>query len=493
MLKKVRVTLAIIFFVFLTLLFLDFTGILHTYFGWMAKLQFIPALLSLNVIALLILIILTLFFGRIYCSVICPLGIFQDIFSNIASRVKKNRFNYSKAIPWLRYSILILFIAALFIHISFVSSLLEPYSAYGRIVSNLLAPVYLWINNLFANLAERIDSYAFYTVDVWIKGGVSLIVAIITVVIVVFLALRNGRIYCNSICPVGTLLGFLSKFSFFKVRITTDKCNGCGLCERNCKASCIDSKLHQIDYSRCVGCMNCIEKCNRNAIRFSLSKTNMQQAVAATNEKTTSRRQFLALSSLFALTIIKTKAQKVDGGLAFVENKKIPQRNQTILPFGSLNERHFNTHCTACQLCISVCPNQVLRPSTKLTHLMQPEMSYERGFCRPECTRCSEICPTGAIKRIDITEKSSIKIGTAKFIKNNCVVFNDEVSCGNCARHCPVGAIEMVAIHVSDENSRKFPVVNEERCIGCGACEYICPSRPFSAIYVEGIKNHRII
>lgn len=180
-------------------------------------------------------------------------------------------------------------------------------------------------------------------------------------------------------------------------------------------------------------------------------------------------------------------------GLAVIEDKKIPERSTAIVPPGALSARSFAQHCTACQLCVSVCPNGVLRPSTDLTKLMQPEMSYERGYCRPECTKCSEVCPAGAIRPITVAEKSSIQIGHAVWVKENCVPLTDGVECGNCARHCPTGAIQMVASDPSNSESLKIPVVNTERCIGCGACENLCPARPFSAIYVEGHEAHRIV
>jgi len=124
---------------------------------------------------------------------------------------------------------------------------------------------------------------------------------------------------------------------------------------------------------------------------------------------------------------------------------------------------------------------------------MQPEMSYEKGYCRPECTKCSEVCPSSSIVEISKENKSSTKIGTAVWVKENCVVLTDDVFCGNCAKHCPVGAIEMISLDSEDADSKKIPSVNSERCIGCGACENLCPARPFSAIYVEGIEVHRTI
>ena len=184
------------------------------------------------------------------------------------------------------------------------------------------------------------------------------------------------------------------------------------------------------------------------------------------------------------------KEKLMDGGLAEIEDKVTPERQTPLTPPGSLSYDNFSTRCTGCQLCVSECPNNVLRPSGELMHLMLPEMSYERGYCRPECTRCSEVCPAGAIKPIDHEEKSSSQIGHAVWIKKNCVVLTDEVECGNCARHCPSGAIEMVPLNPEDEESPMVPAINDAACIGCGACEYVCPSRPFSAIFVEGHEVH---
>ena len=194
-----------------------------------------------------------------------------------------------------------------------------------------------------------------------------------------------------------------------------------------------------------------------------------------------------------AATTLKAQEKKVDGGLAVIEDKQIPHRNTPIVPPGAWSARHFAQHCTACQLCVSACPNGVLRPSTDLMKLMQPEMSYERGYCRPECTRCSDVCPTGAIRPIMVEDKSSTQIGHAVWVKKNCVVLTDGVACGNCARHCPVGAIQMIPSEPGNPDSLKIPAVNVERCIGCGACENLCPSRPFSAIYVEGHEMHRMV
>ena len=496
MLRKIRIILASIFFIGVTLLFLDFTGALHAWLGWMAKVQFLPAVLALNFGIVAALVVLTLLFGRVYCSVICPLGVMQDIISWIHGKTKKKnrfRFSYSPERKTLRYGMRVLFIAALIMGSHVAVALIAPYSAYGRIAANLLAPIYQLGNNLLAWIAERAGSYAFYSVDIWIKSVSTFAIAAATLLVVGFLAWRHGRTWCNTICPVGTVLGFFSRFSLFAPVIDTDKCNNCGLCGKQCKTSCIDTFEHKIDYSRCVACMDCLDACKHGAVHYALRKRPVTEQTG--NDTADKGRRAFIVSTAIAGTAVAAKAQdmKVDGGLAAIERAQKPERQTPLVPAGAISLKNFADHCTACQLCVSVCPNGVLRPSTSLLNLMQPEMSYERGYCRPECNKCSQVCPAGAIKPITIEEKSSIQIGHAVVCLDNCVVNTDEVSCGNCARHCPAGAIRMVRKNPDDEKSLRIPVVNPERCIGCGACENLCPARPFTAIHVEGHEIHKDI
>lgn len=494
MLQKIRRVLAVIFLVLITLLFLDFTGTVHTWFGWMAKIQFLPAVLALNIGVIVLLVALTLIFGRVYCSIICPLGVMQDIFAWIGKKTKKNRYSYSGAKNILRYTVLALMILAIIFGVGALVSLLAPYSAYGRIANSLLSPVWIWGNNLLASWAESRESYLFYSVDMWFKGGVVLAVALVTLVALGILSFLNGRTYCNTVCPVGTTLGFLSRFSLLRPVIDTTKCTSCGLCARNCKSACINSKEHTIDYSRCVTCFDCLNKCNKGAISYTLARKRESMVSDGLTGNDASRRQFLTVTAMVAsAAAIKAEEKLTDGGLAEIEDKKIPKRKTKIVPPGAVGIRNLESHCTACQLCVSACPNGVLRPSGDMVSLMQPESSYEKGYCRPECTRCSDVCPTGAIRPISRADKSSVQIGHAVWVKKNCIPLTDEVECGNCARHCPTGAITMVASVSDNESSPKIPVVNTEKCIGCGACEYLCPARPFSAIYVEGHEKHRVI
>lgn len=488
MLRTIRITLATIFLVGLTLLFLDFTGTAHTWLSWMAKTQALEAILALNVVVIVALIVLTLVFGRIYCSVICPLGIMQDIFGWLGKKAKKNRYSYSPEKKWLRYIFLVVMIVALVAGVGSIVQLLAPYSAFGRIMTMIFQPLWKLGNNVLASIAERADSYAFYSVDVWMKSLPVLIIALLTLVVLAVLAWRGGRTYCNTICPVGTLLSFFARFSFLKIHIYVDKCKNCSLCAKNCKAACIDFKNHKIDYSRCVVCGDCIGKCHSGAIRYDNAKLHAQHHATTDSSK----RAFL-VGTTMAATAALAQDKLVDGGLAVIQAKQSPKRLTPLTPPGSLSIKNMAQHCTGCQLCVSECPNDVLRPSGDLMTLMQPVMEFDRGWCRPECTRCSEVCPAGAIKPIDDIEKSSIQIGHAIVVADACISAQGTDECGNCARHCPTGAIEMVPTDPDDDLSPSVPAINESRCIGCGSCEYVCPVRPLSAIHVEGHEVHRKI
>ena len=490
-----------IFFLCITLMFLDFTGTLQKFLSWMAKVQFLPAVMALNFAVIALILIVTLLFGRIYCSVICPMGVFQDGVAHVHNWIKKNRYTYSKAHNILRYVFLAVFVLALIFGVGSLTALLAPYSAYGRIVQNLFAPVYQWCNNGLAAIAEHYNSYAIYSSEVWIKSAAALVTSIALLLIIGFLAWRGGRTYCNTVCPVGTFLGLISRFSLIKVHIDHDRCIKCGMCTRNCKASCIDYKNGTVDHSRCVTCGNCIGKCHKDAIYYGRPRKQATLGEAPQHEGIDKgKRAFLIGSGIaLATTAMAQAKKKVDGGLAAIEQKQMPERKNPITPPGSMSARNMAHHCVACQLCVAECPNQVLQPSGNLDTFMQPIMSYEHGYCRPECTRCSQVCPAGAIKPITREEKSSIQIGHAVWTHFLCIPTRDKnedgtpISCGNCARHCPTGAITMSPLDENDEKSPMVPTVNEAKCIGCGACEHVCPSRPIAAIHVEGHEDHRTI
>jgi ferredoxin len=387
---------------------------------------------------------------------------------------------------------------------------LDPYSAYGRIVLNLFKPVYLEINNLVTIVSTHFHNYRFYAVDIFMASAASLVVASLTFLIIGFLSYKYGRLYCNTICPVGTVLGFFARFSLFKIKIGGEGCNSCGLCEMRCKASCIDAKTKEIDYSRCVTCFNCIEICKRSALSYQFTGPLPKKpalVVAPANKTVNSnitggydatKRKFLLGSVLLGLVTLQKVFAKSDKDSKDSPDKlneiytshNVPyKRSHPITPPGSVDINRFNSACTACHLCISKCPSQVLQPAFLeygIIGMMQPTMSYKHGFCNYHCTLCTDICPAKALVPMSEKEKKASQIGKVNFIKENCVVVTDGTNCGACSEHCPTQAVSMQPY----KGDLRIPTINHELCIGCGGCEYICPVRPYRAIHVDGNPVH---
>ena len=547
MLRKIRIALALVFAAGITLLF---CGIGSEWWGWMAGLQFLPSCLALNFGAIALILLLTFVFGRLYCSVICPLGVYQDIvvflrrsYGRIADRRRAAKlkamkdkglkptsvkpsaakvYGYKKEHKAVRYAVLAFALVCAFTSLQFLLALIAPYSAYGRMIHAAAG--------LFG--ADGV-------------GAPLAITAAVTFAVITFLAWKRGRAYCNTICPVGTTLSLVSRFSLFRPVIDESKCVACGRCYKRCKASCIDGQAHKIDYSRCLVCFDCLDNCTEGALKYRFvglrgagmgpisgsapGKGGTQDkpdgakgsahrdgtgsgkaaegatgspdrgragtgsgragSSASAAPADSSRRAFLTTAAVAGATLtLGAQNKRLDGGLAPVIDKQAPARSERLVPPGALSVRNFYDRCTACQLCVSNCPGGVLRPSTDLGHFLQPQMGYENGYCRPECTKCGELCPAGAISPISREEKTTVKIGTARVDFELCFAANGKENCGNCARHCPSGAIRMVDRH---SDGRRIPVVSEEQCTGCGACEFLCPSRPISAITVDGLSIHR--
>lgn len=504
MLKKLRVAIAVLVLAFLTFCFIDFAGIITD--PLLQKIQFGPALMSLSIITLVALIVLTLLFGRIYCSVICPLGILQDVFNWLSKKFnKKKKYGYQPERKILRYGILAALIIAWICGFSVMITILEPYSAFGRIATQVLKPIYMSGNNLLALISEKTGSYLFYHNEVMIRSMASFITALLTLLIVAVISFMRGRTWCNVICPVGTILGLLSRFSLFKVRIDTGKCNHCTACGRKCKSYCLDSKNQQIDYSRCVDCFDCLDACKQKALYYGLKREpspapvkpakpvapvskpvetaaplENAKPVSETTTVDESRRDFLKSSLAVAIAAPQIAMAKKTGIALFQPTPASPP--------GSLSHKNLMQHCTGCHLCISKCPSKVLKPATMeygLAGFMQPVMKFDQGFCNYNCTVCSDVCPAGAIKHITLEEKHQIQPGHVVFRTDVCVVHNKRTSCGACAEHCPTQAVHMVPW----EDGLTHPEINTELCLGCGGCEYICPVH---AIYVEGNPEHLV-
>ncbi len=450
-LKVIRIVLAALMLFGITALIFDFSdgAVLRHWMGWMPKVQLLPAILALNVVVVVAILLVTFLIGRLYCSVVCPMGIFQDIFSWFHKIIfgKKRPYRYRKPQNWLRYIVLALFVILMFFGLNGIASLVAPYSAYARMVANIHG------------------------------SGLVQWVAIATLCSVGVMSFMYGRLWCNTLCPVGSLLSLFSKHSLFGIRIDGEKCVGCRKCEKRCKANCINLEDKTVDGSRCVMCFNCLGHCKQGAIK--IARKDLKDHKDTRELKDPDRRKFLAVTAAVGTaSVLHAQEEKVAAGMALVENKAIPERKIPLKPAGAISLKNFESRCTACQLCVGKCPEHVLRPSTGLDGFLQPVMAFDQGFCRLACTRCSELCPSGAIQPVSKEEKTTISIGYAVVLKDNCI------GCGLCERHCPAQAIQMVD---------GIPAVHENKCIGCGKCEYYCPATPTKAIYVEGREIHAVI
>lgn len=501
MLKKIRVAVSIVLISLITLNFLDFANFLPSQLHYLEKIQLIPALLALNSIILTGLVLLTVIFGRVYCSSICPMGVYQDTVAWMSKRfIRKKRYSFSKAKTVLRWSILTATVLAFLFGFTFLLGLLDPYGAYGRIATHLFRPAYLAGNNLLASIFTSFDNYTFYQLGIYGLGIFSTIIALLTLVFIGFLAWKNGRTYCNTVCPVGTVLGFISQISLFKVQFVDENCNSCGLCRMKCKASCIDSDKKQIDYSRCVTCFNCIETCRHNAMKYTLTfpkKGKIARAIPAftytKNQQPIdeSKRRFLSATLFTGIAAGNMLAQEATQRLP--NDRKLIKRENPIAPPGAINFQHLGKKCISCHLCISKCPSNVIKPALLeygLGGLMQPKLYFDHGFCNYDCTVCGEVCPTGALVPLSKEEKNHNQMGQVRFIIENCIVYYDETNCGACSEHCPTQAVKMVPYK---DGTLTIPHIEPKICIGCGGCEYVCPAIPYKAIYVEGVKSQNRI
>ncbi len=492
-LKPLRVVISFAIGILFLSVFLDvYHFIPESIISILTSLQFFPSILktlavSSLTVGFIVVIFLTLLFGRVYCSTLCPLGVLQDFFTHSAiwkNKRNKRRFSFKK--PWYKfhYIALAIIVITYFIGTTILLNILEPYSVFGRIVVNLGKPIVLFVNNYLSSV-ESVNSILRLSHFPYVHFNIGpFIFSIAFIVFIAVLSYYKGRLFCNFLCPVGAILGLIARFSFFRLSVINDRCKDCGACEKVCKARCIDAENKKVYFSACIGCFNCIEICPTNGISYTRRGSMKKQDRVINIEH--SRRNFLKSMIVTpviakAATLFETEEKK---GSRYYEAQTIP-----ITPPGSRSIRHFTRHCTACNLCVERCPTQVLVPSTfqyGASGIFQPHLDYSVSYCNYDCVECSQVCPTGAIRPLTIDSKHEVQIGVAEFYEDDCIVKVKHKDCGACSEHCPTKAVQMVPF-----GDLFIPEMHAEYCIGCGACEHACPAEPRKAIYVIGHKEHQ--
>lgn len=462
------------------------------------EIQFTPALMGVltgSFIFILAILIITFLFGRVYCSFICPLGIFQDIIYFFSRRilkktnkeyVKKNS-RYKTPLNILRYTILLIIMHCFALGITLPVSLLDPYSIFGRISNNIIVYIGNGLNNLSSYILP--DAYYYQEYAEW--SLYSFVYSVIILVVIITISSLKGRLYCNSICPVGSFLGLISQNSLFKIAINKEMCISCTQCSRNCKSNCIDLKNKEIDYTRCVMCFDCITNCARGGVKV-VPAWKMKKDEAKANavqeakkiENKGRRSAIIAMGGLVGAVAFRkyVNPSNILSGVEYEPNTR------PILPPGARGLEKFMSACTSCHACIEACPSNIIKPASYeygIDGIMMPTLKYTDGYCKYNCNACSDVCPNEALIEISLEQKQRTKIGVAHFIAQNCISLNEGIDCGACSRECPVGAIKMVKS--SKNPSMEHPRIARRSCIGCGACEYVCPALP-KAIRVSGVR-----
>ena len=264
MLRALRIVAALAVFVGLNLFFLGFMEGA----GVLVQIQFVPACLAFNFVVVGVVAGVTLLAGRIYCSLVCPLGVFQDVVLRLRRLFVRKTFAYRPGRPVVRAVFAVVFAVLVLCGCAALAGLIEPYSVYGRYATHLFEPLAAACSNVVADLAMRWGHPCVLKSEVFVRGWAALGVAGVTFVALTVLAAWRGRLFCNTVCPVGAVLGLLSAKAPVKIRLDAAKCVKCGLCTKACKAECIDVANGMVDQSRCVRCFNCLGACKKEAMSW---------------------------------------------------------------------------------------------------------------------------------------------------------------------------------------------------------------------------------
>lgn len=491
--RTVRIIISSISFVVVTALFLDIKNCIPpSWNSTLLVLQFGPAMIKtissfgIAFFGLFFVSVLTVLFGRVYCSHLCPLGTLQDIIIWFGKKKYKHRiFPFQKTNYIFHYSFTAAIILLAIGGNAILLNLFEPFSNYGRMLSSLVRPPIIFVNNIFAMLIKSTNMFGVAEITLHGLNLWNVAFPLFFLIMIIGLTVWRGRLFCNLFCPVGGILSLISRFSLFKITIQNHGCIDCGLCERVCRAQCIDSEKKTVDFAACVGCFDCIGSCPTDGMGY----TFQRRSLSTTTHKEDSDRRIVLLS-LSTLLIDSTGLRTIAGATLPVPSGYGDAKTKPTVPPGGRSQEFFESYCTACHLCISSCPTHVLQPSFLeygFAGILQPRMDYNVSYCNYDCTICGEVCPTGAIQKLVQQEKKLVQLGKVTFVKEDCIVEIKKKDCGACSEHCPTKAVKMVLY----EGKLFLPQIENDYCIGCGACEHACPTTPRKAIYVTPNSVHQ--
>ncbi len=442
------------------------------------------------------------FLGRGFCGWICPMGTMNHVVGQIRqARHGQARIDRNSPRPYakIKYAILVgVLVAALFG--SAIGGLFDPISLATRGVSLTLLPWLNWVIggaiDFFAEsnvpalqhvsdaTYDAVDGVVVYQRGFLVGGG-----TLISVLFIVVLAANRWipRFWCRSLCPLGALLGVSGRFGALALHKDHDLCNQCGKCQLDCSGAAAPRPGDRWQRAECDLCMNCVTVCDQGALSFRLAgEKSDEQAFPDLRRRTVIAGAVIGAAAIPAMRT---------GALGSVEGRPDPAR---IRPPGAVDEKEFIERCVRCGQCMKICPNNALHPALDeagIEGLWTPVLVPATGYCEPTCTLCSQVCPTGAIRRVTEDQKIGkngarmVSIGTAFFDRGRCLPWAMGTPCTVCEEFCPTSpkAIWMKEEEVEVLGRRvnlKVPYLDPSQCNGCGACEYVCPVHDKAAVRV---------